>query len=187
MYRTGAFDWVRRMGVHEAHHLDPTNRLIHWVCIPLELAAVLKLLALLPTPVDAGLVAIAVVGALYLVADVAGGLAMIALLLALHVAVGALGSGTPWIDALVAAVVFVAAFAFQTRVGHGVYERGIDDTALNLAEFRRTRNPIPLLLIFWYHAVELLFAVGYRPTLAATMHAHRAQALAVITKDPRPR
>lgn len=175
------------MGVHEAHHLDPINRLIHWICIPLELAALLKLLMLVPAPFDLGLVAIAAVGTLCLLADVIGGLAMIALLVALRLGAGALGSGTVWVDALAAVAVLTAAFVFQTRVGHGVFEHGIDDTAMNLAELRRTRNPIPLVLIFWYHAVELLFAVGYRPTLAATMHAHRAQALAGIPNDPRPR
>jgi uncharacterized membrane protein YGL010W len=178
---------VRRMGVHEAHHLDPTNRLIHWLCIPLELAALLKLLALAPTPVDLGLIAIAIVGLLYVVTDVIGGLAMVVFLLVLRLAATSLASGTPWVDALVAAATFSAAFGFQTRVGHGIFERGIDDTAMNLAELRRTRNPIPLVLIFYYHALELLFAAGYRPTLAATMHAYRARTLAGIPNDPRPR
>src|SRR6185369_9454253 len=59
---SGAFDWIRRMGVHKAYHLDPTNRLIHWICIPIELAAVVKLLSLVPGPVDLALAAIVLVG-----------------------------------------------------------------------------------------------------------------------------
>jgi uncharacterized membrane protein YGL010W len=175
------------MGAHEAYHLDPTNRLIHWICIPLQLGAAVKLLTLVPTPVDASAVVIALVGALYLVVDVAGGAVMLALLLALRGAAGAIGTGTPGLDALLALLVVVAAFVFQTRVGHGVFERGIDDTATNVAELRRTGNPIPILLIFAYHALELLFAAGYRPELAAAMHAHRATALARIPADPRAR
>lgn len=182
-----AFDWVRRMGVHEAHHLDPTNRLIHWICIPLQLGAVVKLLTLVPAPVDLALAVIALVGVLYLVVDVAGGAAMIGLLLGLRALAPMLGTGTPWQDALAATLVFTAAFVFQTRVGHGVFERGIDDTAMNLSELRRTGNPIPILLIFAYHALELLFAAGYRPEIAAAMHAHRATALASLPADPRPR
>ena len=175
------------MGVHEAYHLDPTNRLIHWICIPVELAAVVKLLGLVPTPIDLGLVAIALVGIVYCAADRGAGLAMVLLLLALRLGVSALTTGAPALDGAVALSAFALAFAFQTRVGHGVYERGLDDTAMNLAEFRRTRNPIPLLLVFYYHPLELLFALGYRPELAATMHVHRARELARIPDDPRGR
>ena len=51
------FDWVRRMGVHEAYHLDRTNRVIHWICIPLQLLAVVELLSLVRIgPIDLALV-----------------------------------------------------------------------------------------------------------------------------------
>jgi uncharacterized membrane protein YGL010W len=187
MVETKPFDWVRRMGVHEAYHLDPTNRLIHWICIPLELAALLKLLSLVPTPVDLGLVAIGAIGLLYLAVDRIGGAAMIGMLIGLWALAATLTSGSAHLDALVAVGAFALAFVFQTRVGHGVFERGLDDTAMNLAEFRRTKNPIPLVLVFYYHALELLFAAGYRPTLAARMHAHRARELARLPNDPRGR
>lgn len=182
---TGAFDWVRRMGVHEAYHLDATNRLIHWLCIPLELGALVKLLTLVPTPVDLSLVGIVLVGGVYVLADVAGGAAMVALLLALRALATAIGTGSLALDAAAATGLFVLAFVFQTRVGHGVFEQGRDDTAMNLAEFRRTKNPIPLVLVFYYHAVELLFAAGYRPAVAATMHAHRDRELRRLPGDPR--
>jgi uncharacterized membrane protein YGL010W len=183
--RVAAFDWVRRMGVHEAYHLDRTNRVIHWLCIPLELAAVVKLLAAVPTPVDLSLIALVVVGGIYLAADVVAGGLMILLLVALRALVLPLTTGRLGVDVAIALGVFVAAFAFQTRVGHVVCERGIDDTDMNLAEFRRTRNPIPLLLVFYYHVVELLFALGYRPALRRSMEAHRAAQLALIDPDPR--
>ena len=175
------------MGVHEAYHLDPTNRLIHWVCIPLELVAILKLLVLVPSPVDLGLVAIGAIALVYCVADRVAGLARVVLLLALWLVASHLTSGSAPTDAAVAVGAFALAFVLQTRVGHGVYEHGLDDTAMNLAELRRTGNPIPVLLVFYYHALELLFAVGYRPELAATMHAHRARELARIPADPRGR
>jgi uncharacterized membrane protein YGL010W len=175
------------MGVHEAYHLDPTNRLIHWLCIPFELAAVLKLLALVPAPLDLGLVAIGAIGIVYCAADRIGGFAMVLLLLGLWLGATHLTSGSAFADAVMAITAFALAFAFQTRVGHGVYEHGLDDTTMNLAELRRTGNPIPVLLVFYYHALELLFALGYRPELAATMHVHRARELARIPADPRGR
>jgi uncharacterized membrane protein YGL010W len=181
----GRFDWIRRMGVHEAYHLDPTNRLIHWVCIPIELAAVLKLLALAPGPLDFALVAIVAVGAIYVAADLVGGAAMIALLLGLRGLVSPLTTGRPLADAAVAALVFGAAFTFQTRVGHGVFERGVDDTAMNLAELARTKNPIPTLLVFAYHGFELLFALGYRPGVAQAIARHRGAELMCLRDDPR--
>jgi uncharacterized membrane protein YGL010W len=183
--KADAYDWIRRMGVHEAYHLDATNRLIHWLCIPVELAALLKLLALIPTSVEIGLVAIGLAGAVYVVADVVGGLAMVTLLLVLRTLVRALTSGSLVLDALLAGAAFVGAFVFQTQVGHGIFECGIDDTAMNLAEFRRTRNPIPLVLVFYYHALEVLFAAGYRPALAERMYDHRNDELARIPNDPR--
>jgi uncharacterized membrane protein YGL010W len=175
------------MGVHEAYHRDPINRVIHWVCIPIELAAVVKLLGSIPAPVDLGLVAITLVGVLYVLADVGAGAGMTLLLLGLRALVTPLTTGSTPLDALLAIVVFGAAFVVQTRVGHGVFERGIDDTEMNLAELARTKNPIPILLVFAYHSLELLFAVGYRPALRARVDRHRSGELARIPNDPRRR
>ena len=72
----------------------------------------------------------------------------------------------------------VVSFVIQTRVGHGVFEHGLDDTDHNLAELARTKNPVPILLVFYYHLVEVLFALGYRPALAREMAKHRAAELA---------
>lgn len=173
------------MGVHEAYHLDPTNRLIHWICIPIELAAVVKLLAVIPAPIDLGILTIGLAGVVYLLADTLAGAGMVALLLALRAVVAPLTTESAMLDALLASAVFAAAFTIQTRVGHGVFEHGIDDTEMNLAEFARTRNPIPLLLVFAYHGLELLFAAGYRPALAAEVEKHRRSELARIPDDPR--
>ncbi len=173
------------MGVHQAYHLSPVNRLIHWICIPIELAAVLELFALVPAPLDLSLLAIVAVGAVYLAADVIGGAAMIALMLGLRALTLPWTTGRPVLDGVVAALAFGAAFAFQTRIGHGVFERGVDDTALNLGELAETRNPIPTLLVFAYHGFELLFALGYRPGLARAITRHRNAELGRMRDDPR--
>jgi uncharacterized membrane protein YGL010W len=89
------------------------------------------------------------------------------------------------LDAVLAAAVFAVAFTVQTRIGHGVFERGIDDTEMNLAELARTKNPIPILLVFAYHGLELLFAAGYRPAISARVEEHRRGELARIPNDPR--
>ena len=142
----------------------------------------------MPTPVDLGLFAIVLVGAVYVAADLAGGAAMVILLLGLRLLARIThDKESVGLDVVVAVALFVGAFVFQTRVGHGVFERGIDDTAMNLAELRRTGNPIPLVLVFYYHALELLFAFGYRPRLARTMETYRGRELARIPNDPRGR
>jgi uncharacterized membrane protein YGL010W len=187
MTSCGAFEWIRRMGVHEAYHLDRTNRVIHWICIPIEIAAVLKLAGLVPGPIDVDLVLIAAVGALYVAADLLGGALMVALLVLLRAIVHPWTTGSPALDAVTATGALVAAFVFQTRVGHGVFERGVDDTAMNLAELGRTKNPIPTLLIFAYHGFELLFALGYRPALWEAIERHRAVELMRMRADARPR
>jgi uncharacterized membrane protein YGL010W len=175
------------MGVHEAYHLDPTNRIIHWICIPIELCAVLKLLAAVPGPFDLGLLALLSVATVYLATDLVAGTLMTVLLLALRALATAVTTGSPALDAVVALVTFVAAFVFQTRVGHGIFEQEIDDTEKNLAELRRTGNPIPILLVFYYHLLELLFAAGYRPALRDAIERHRADELRRIPADPRLR
>jgi uncharacterized membrane protein YGL010W len=77
---------------------------------------------------------------------------------------------------------FAAAFVVQTRVGHGVFEEGVDDTEKNLAELRRTKNPIPIVLVFFYHLVEVLLAAGYRPALRAAVERYRAEELSLLQR-----
>jgi uncharacterized membrane protein YGL010W len=175
--RMAAFDWVRRMGVHEAYHLHRANRVLHWVNIPIELMMVVKLLSF-------GRIAAFDLGPL---GTLAAGAIMIAMLLALRWLVLPLTTGFAVVDAVIALTIFGAAFIFQTRIGHGVFEEGVDDTSSNIAELRRTKNPVPILLVFYYHLVELLFAIGYRPVLRATMERHREEELARIHDDPRRR
>ncbi|OLT35774.1 hypothetical protein BJF84_12615 [Rhodococcus sp. CUA-806] len=63
------------MGVHYAYHQSLLNRVVHWICIPIELGAVLGLLSVVDVgPVDAGLVAVALIGALYCTAELFLGL-----------------------------------------------------------------------------------------------------------------
>lgn len=68
----GSFDWIRRMGVHEAYHTSPMNRIFHWVCIPFELFGVVKLLSFLPFPFvgDAAVLLLLLITPIYLLADI---------------------------------------------------------------------------------------------------------------------
>lgn len=166
----GRFSWLQRMGIHEAYHRDATNRLLHWICIPIELLATIALLSLARWGrVDLGLLAIAALGVVYVAAEPLAGLLMVGLLLALHEIAPRLSSGSTALDALLAVAAFGASFLVQTGLGHGRFEGGIDDTAKNVAELRRTGNPLPIVLVFYYHLVELLFAAGYRPALRQRM------------------
>ena len=44
---TGKFDWIRRMGVHEAYHLNSVNRMLHILLIPLQLLGIVKLFTMI--------------------------------------------------------------------------------------------------------------------------------------------
>src|SRR5688500_2567099 len=112
-----AFDWPRRMGKHEAYHLARTNRIVHWICIPIELAAAAQLLALVPLgPIDLSVVALAALFVIYVATDFLGGVLMTALLVGLRAIALSVTSGSRAIDAGVAVAVFVVAFVVQTRV-----------------------------------------------------------------------
>jgi uncharacterized membrane protein YGL010W len=184
----GVFDWIRRMGVHEAHHLSGANRAIHWMCIPIELCALVKIASLAAVgPVDLALVLIVAVAPVYIATDRLAGALMTLSLVGLRLLAVRVGSGSVWLDGVTAAALFTLAFVFQTRIGHGLFERGVDDTEENLTELRRTRSVIPVVLIFYYHLVEVLFAVGYRPALRTAMERYRRHALTEMTHDPRRR
>ena len=174
------------MGVHEAYHLSRANRIIHWLCIPLELLAVLKLLSLVALgPIDLAVVVIIGVGVIYLATEPLAGALMILGLVGLHAVALRCSTGALAIDAAAAVGLFVVPFVIQTRVGHQIYEQGIDDTEKNLAELRRRLDPIPILLVFYYHLVEILFAFGYRPALRREVERYRDDELARIVPDPR--
>ena len=167
MNATSAFDWKRRMGRHEAYHQSAGNRAVHWICIPIELGALVFLFSAAPLPVkglDLALVLIALLAPIYLLTEPLAGLLMVGFLVACHrlIATAPLhGAGRAGLGALL----FAVSFAVQVGIGHRFFERGRDDTALNLAEFGATWNPIPLLLVPYYHLVEILLALGYRPSL----------------------
>jgi len=186
MAGAGVFQWKRRMGVHEAYHRARGNRVVHWVAIPFELGAVVTLLALARVgAVDLALVGLVLVAPIYLATDVLLGALMVGFLaawrwLALHFLAGMGGPA-----ALGAAVVFAITFAVQVRVGHGVFEEGRDDTRQNLAELRSTKNPIPILLVFYYHLVEIALVLGYRPQLRREIEAVTAQEVAAMAATAR--
>lgn len=164
----GFFAWKRRMGVHEAYHRHPKNRALHWAMIPFELWAVVKLLSCIPLGPfgDVALVVIVLIAPIYLLTEPLVGALMVLFLFGCRAAALRFLPGAEGWGAAVALVVFAVTFAAQVRVGHTVYEAGLDDTEKNLAELAKTKNPVPILLVFYYHLVELVLATGYRPKLA---------------------
>ncbi len=172
---SGAFGWKRRMGVHEAYHQSTANRLLHWLCIPVELWAVVKLASLVPIlpayHIDLALVLIVALAPVYLLTELLAGTLMVAFLAGSWYVAGLVFPETTWAGALAVVVAFALTFGAQVAIGHGVFEEGRDDTQKNLEEFASTKNPIPLVLVFYYHLVELLLLVGYRPALRRDIQA----------------
>ena len=175
----GRFGWIRRMGEHEYYHQDFRNRWTHWLCIPVELLIIIKILSILSfwsigsVKIDFALVAIALLAPFYLLTEFLMGSAMVLALLYLYHCATLLifDSNTAVVFYI---ILFAIVFSLQTKLGHGRFEiDGRDDTERNLAEVRKTWNPLPLFLIFYYHLVEVFFALGYRPKLQATMRGFR--------------
>ena len=168
----GRFEWIERMGRHEAYHQSFINRLFHWICIPIELFGVLKMTSLLTLfgTISFAHILILVSGLVFMSAEWIIGAAMTVLLIALlHIAqTFTLGIS---FDAIFGLLCFIVPFIAQTQLGHRFFEPDSrDDTAKNLAELKRSKNPIPILLIFFYHMAELFFAASYRPTLYKTVN-----------------
>ena len=98
------FQWVRRMGIHEAYHKSTVNRIIHWICIPFELFAVVKILSLARIesvgmagyPLDLAWILIAIVAVIYLLTEILAGLLMTGALVGLHILANQISTGTIW-------------------------------------------------------------------------------------------
>jgi uncharacterized membrane protein YGL010W len=119
-------DWFESYG---NDHRNPTNRLIHWICVPAILWSVIAALWVVPVPASIGkpglwcaLVMVAALSFYWRLSRPLGA-AMIALFIALalvtHFAFAALGA-TPLLE--IAAVVFVLAWIGQF-IGHQIEGR----------------------------------------------------------------
>ncbi|TDM00369.1 MAG: hypothetical protein C4K58_03895 [Flavobacteriaceae bacterium] len=163
----GAFEWQKRMGIHEAYHTNSVNRIIHWLCIPFELFALVSLFSMIPLPFGLNLAFVMLVplSIIYLATDLFLGAIMSFILAVLWIlAYHFFPEFSIW-NLLAVILIFFLTFKFQTGYGHGTHEEGRDDTEMNFAEFGKTKDPIPLILIFYYHLVEIAFNLGYKPEI----------------------
>lgn len=142
-------DWTQRMGKHEAFHTNIVNKVFHALMIPCQLWGVLHLascgLNLIGLSSFWFLFALAPV---FLLCDVISGGAFVGFLFALSF----IKSEAHF---LWGPAIFVVANLIQTKIGHGFEPQGHDDTQINIAELKKSKNPIPILLIFYYHWVEV--------------------------------
>jgi len=152
----GIFGWKRRMGVHEAYHQNKMNRIFHFVCIPFQLFAVVLLLSRVSFfgSVDLAILSIVILSPVYLLTEILLGSCMVAFLGFCWFVSTNLIYLYSWVTTI-AVILFVIAFTFQVFVGHSYFEAGRDDTNKNLAELARSKNPIPIVLIFYNHLVEV--------------------------------
>lgn len=173
MSPNGIFEWKRRMGVHLAYHQSSMNRLIHFICFPCQLIGLLKLLSLLPSmgEWDVSLLLIIALSPIFILPEMLSGMLMVVLFMGLRfVALELPGS---WVGLLMGVLFFAISFTIQTEIGHKVFEEnGRDDTEKNINELLETKNPIPFLLVFYYHVLNLLLLFGYRPKLKEEIEIH---------------
>jgi uncharacterized membrane protein YGL010W len=117
-------DWL---GEYGASHIDPTNKLLHWICVPLIVLALMGMLWSIPAPGAFAAVSpwlnLATLGAalalLYYAAlspRLAAGIAIV--FVAMFAILGAL-AGLPWPLWMTSLAIFVAAWIGQF-VGHAI-------------------------------------------------------------------
>eukprot|EP01063_Lacrimia_lanifica_P008305 TRINITY_DN15374_c0_g1_i1.p1 TRINITY_DN15374_c0_g1~~TRINITY_DN15374_c0_g1_i1.p1 ORF type:complete len:217 (+),score=87.30 TRINITY_DN15374_c0_g1_i1:61-711(+) len=185
----GAFEWRRRMGVHMAYHTSQVNEALHKLLIPVQVFAILRVLSAVVLfearaglPVDLAVVFIVATAPLYLCADVAAGALYVVMQVLLWMDRGA-------VPLYAAPLLFVGALLVQTQIGHRFFEpQGRDDTRDNLAEFgKRGYNPVPLLLVYFYHTVDLLFISGYGAEQLKVVESYKRKHLSTLEKGAQPR
>ena len=80
--------------------------------------------------------------------------------------------------------IFAVALAIQVGIGHHILEPdGRDDAHINGEEFKRTKNPVPLVMVFFYHWCHLWFLMGYRPALREHISAVRRERDAILSEE----
>ncbi|KAI3661904.1 hypothetical protein MP638_005945 [Amoeboaphelidium occidentale] len=172
----GNFNWIKRMGVQEAYHRNPMNRLLHYFLVPIELMAVIALLMGIPyQPYFAWFSSVCsvVIGILTYVYASTDFLCGITFSLALFVAqplVYVAINAVLLPGMLLGVLTFAFTYSLQAFVAHKVFEEeGRDDADVLFEEVLRTKNIIPLFLAYYYYWVDLFFALGYKPELYEKM------------------
>lgn len=179
-------NWHYRMGKHEAVHLNPINRLIHWTCIPCQIFsmcllfsnvefAVIALGSGLVIPLNLSLVVISCMCSLYWYMDMYAGVLTILLWTPLFCAAVFIHQNLllGQYEMLAALGFFAGTFAVQVGIGHVIFEEGRDDTEQNIAEFLATWNPIYITCIPFYHHMEIIFNLGLRSNVYKIVQKHQ--------------
>lgn len=158
------FNWEQRMGNHLAYHRNKINNAVHLICIPAIVYGLLIVMSVIDsvTSISVTVGLLLVLGIVFLLVDIIVGAVVVALLF--FAAFQLSNPSEALVFSLVVGLVWmIGPFVVQTQVGHRVFEdEGRDDTEINIKEFRETLNPIPLVLIFFYHAMEVAMLLGYK-------------------------
>lgn len=184
-------DWERRMGFHLAFHMGTANNILHKTTIPWIVTGILQILRQISLPGvgwNAGQAYCAALGlGAYARAEPLLGLTFSALQYGIYLAITDYLPYEGWSGAGVGLGIFAVALAMQVGIGHHVLEPdGRDDAHINGEEFKRTKNPVPLVMVFYYHWCHLWFLMGYRPALWARISAVRSAQDAIVSKKLHP-
>ena len=191
-------DWERRMGIHLAYHQGYFNFVLHSVTIPFLIFGfflVLQQWKLFTTMMyltssmeiivnfDLGLVFIVLTTPIWILVEPLCGVTFCIVVVCVHylASILILNNGT-WYGFLI----FVTSIVLQIHVGHGLLEQNNrDDAHRNIEEFIKTKNPIPLLLIVYYHWIDMFLYFGYKPQLKQRINAYTKERLQWIIQQER--
>ena len=184
-------NWHFRMGKHEAVHLNPLNRIIHWTCIPCQIFATFLFFSnlslsfnfilyendngIIVIPFNLSLVIWAGLCGLYFFMDLFGGALTVLFWTPLLVLSNFIHQNSILgkYEYAAALIIFIVTFSIQVGVGHLIFEEGRDDTEQNVAEFLSTWNPVYISCIPFYHHMEIVFNLGLRSEILEIVRKHQ--------------
>lgn len=159
----GVFSWKRRYAIHRMYHKSIANQITHFIGTPLQLFSFIKLFSLfnfngtaLGTGCNLGLLFIAFLAFVYCRIHLFIGLFVtVYLVLSWYVASYILWSSLWYVNILIAAAFFILGVLIQVGVGHKILQKQKTNLETEFAEFFQTRDPMIIILIFFFPFLDL--------------------------------
>ncbi|MBA3660730.1 MAG: DUF962 domain-containing protein [Gammaproteobacteria bacterium] len=157
----GIFNWQNRYAIHQTFHQETGNQIAHYIATPIQLFAMIKLLAIgtvsgFDQGINIALVFIIFLSIIYTLIHLPVGLIVSAYLTGCwYIASYYPFSTSAWMDMLCALGLFAAGVFIQIRVGHHVYENKKANLGAEFDEFFQTYNPMIFVLIFFFPFLDL--------------------------------
>ena len=200
------FNWEQRMGIHFAHHQSKANVMLHSITVPFIVFGFLLLLQQFKLleisdggfQIDLGLVFCVLTIPVWYQTDPLCGSTFSILLFAIHYVASILfppssSASDDYNNIVYGLLLLLGSIIVQIQVGHGLLESNsqYDDAntnRLDLSEImhRVFKNPIPVLLVLYYHWIDMFLLLGYKPELRQRIDTYAKQHLQSMATSCEP-